>query len=49
MLTQKPLLLAIGQVLRAEYAEYSVFEEPVPEHFAKLLKELEGPPSGRSA
>jgi hypothetical protein len=41
MLTQKPSLLAIGQVLRAEY---SALELPVPERFATLLKELEGPP-----
>jgi hypothetical protein len=37
-----PWLLAIGQALRAGYAEMG---ESVPERLAALVKKLEGPPS----
>jgi hypothetical protein len=38
ILTRKPWLLALGQVLRGEYSE---IEQPVPERLAALVKKLE--------
>jgi hypothetical protein len=42
ILIRTPWLLAIGQALRAGYAEMG---ESVPERLAALVKKLEGPPS----
>jgi hypothetical protein len=42
ILIRTPWLLAIGQALRAGYAEMG---ESVPEGLAALVKRLEGPPS----
>jgi hypothetical protein len=42
ILIRTPWLLAIGQALRAGYAEKG---ESVPEGLAALVKRLEGPPS----
>jgi hypothetical protein len=46
ILIRTPWLLAIGQALRARYAEMG---ESVPEGLAALVKRLEGPPSSMRA